>query len=116
MLDILENTEGLLPAEEIFLKLKDELPNVSLSTVYRSLEQLCNNDIVSAVNIEQKKEVHYELAHTHHAHHLICLSCGKVIHLHDCPVHGYADKMGEKHGFNITEHKLDLYGYCPACQ
>ncbi len=116
LLEVLDSTDKLLTAEDLYFQLKKALPELSLSTVYRSLEQLSQNHLVSEVNVENRKETHFELSHTTHAHHLMCLSCGKLVHLEDCPVRDYVEKTGRRHGFNITDHRVDLYGYCSACQ
>ncbi len=116
MLHSLENSEQFLSAEELFNNLKPSIENLSLSTIYRSLEQMQKKGIVSEVAQENRKEVVYELAHDSHAHHLICLSCGKVEHIHECPVEYFENQVQKEYDFKVTNHVLDLYGYCKSCR
>ncbi len=112
----LDHANGFLTAEDIYNELKPTIEHLSLSTIYRSLEQLEKVHLIESVSLENKKEAQYELAHSKHAHHLICLTCGKVIHIHDCPIHDFAKAVSSQHHFKVTSHTLDLYGYCEACQ
>lgn len=116
ILKTLDQADGFLTADDLFMTLKPKIKNLSLSTVYRALDQLEAVKLIESATLENKKEVQYELAHTKHAHHLICLSCGKVIHIHECPVHDFAKSMNNQHHFKVTSHTLDLYGYCEDCQ
>lgn len=116
MLEILDVEHNFLSAEEIYNALKSKSSNLSLSTVYRSMESLIDVGLVAPVNLETSKQTLYELSHTEHAHHLICLNCQKIIHVHGCPVGSYEKQVTKDHGFIVKEHKLELYGYCEACQ
>ncbi len=115
MLEALDTNHNFLSAEDIYLALKDQASNLSLSTVYRSMESLVEVGVVAQVNLETSKQTLYELSHTEHAHHLICLSCNKVIHVHGCPIASYEQQIAKEHNFSVREHKLELYGYCEVC-
>ncbi len=116
MLEMLDNNHNFLSAEAIHQALKNQSSNVSLSTVYRSMESLIDVGLVAPVNLETSKQTLYELSHTEHAHHLICLRCNKIIHVHGCPVSSYEKQVASDYSFRVLEHKLELYGYCKACQ
>ncbi len=115
MLEVLDEDHKFLSAEEIYQSLIEKASNLSLSTVYRSMESLVEVGLVSPVNLETSKQTLYELSHTEHAHHLICMSCQKVIHVHGCPVASYEKQIAKEHQFTVREHKLELYGYCQEC-
>ena len=55
-----------------------KFPNISIATVYRTLEKLANLDILHKSMFEGNK-FRYELAEDdkHHHHHVVCLNCGK---------------------------------------
>lgn len=115
VLEALEQAEGFLTADDIYTSAIEQSVDLSLSTVYRVLEQLTHKHMVSPLTLENQVRTVYELAHDKHAHHLICLSCGKVIHMQHCPVRAYKDKVETDHGFKIEKHTLDFYGYCADC-
>ena len=116
VLNILDGEDGFLSAEDIYLKAKEEDASISLSTIYRILESLSKQDLVETVHVEYSKQVLYEIKHDHHAHHLICLNCHKVIHIEDCPVHDYEAEVAAAYNFEVSNHRLDFYGYCEDCQ
>ena len=116
ILDILKQSNHFLSADDIYMKMKEEDENISLSTVYRVLETFTGKGIVSAVNVEFSKKVLYELSHDTHGHRLICTNCFKVVYVEECPVHRFEDKISEQYDFDIQRHKLDFYGLCSECK
>ncbi len=116
ILQILDQEHAFLSADDIHQRLLKELPKVPISTVYRVLEALTQHALVSSVNVDHKKEMLFELAHEHHAHHLICLTCHQVIHIEECPVESLERSMLTKYGFKIESHSLEFYGHCKTCQ
>lgn len=115
MLDVLYNSKDLLSAEDLFSAIKKRGVSMSLSTVYRILESFTEKGLVTAMTLETSKQVRYEITHTHHGHHLICLACNKVIHVEGCPLEDYEEKLAKKHRFQIDDHTLNFYGYCETC-
>ncbi len=101
-------TEARVPltAESIF-EMSDE---ISLSTVYRIVEKLCEKGIVSKKTIQDSDRFYYELTGGHHRHYAICLGCGEMKSVNICPMH-----TPEVSDFTVTGHKLEIYGYCGKC-
>jgi Fur family ferric uptake transcriptional regulator len=106
IVNILLNAEIPLCAEEIFRASE----NMSLSTVYRTLELLCERGVAKKENILDGDKMFYELADGKHRHYAVCLGCGELRHIDVCPVHD-----ASVNGFTVTGHKLELYGYCKDC-
>ena len=116
VLDVMSSTDQFLSAEAIHAIVDTKKRPVSLSTVYRILETFKAVGIVSSVSLENAKEERFELSHEHHAHHLICTSCERVIHVHGCPLDHYEKSLQKTHDFTIEDHRLDFYGLCKACR
>jgi Fur family transcriptional regulator, ferric uptake regulator len=116
VLEILDSSEHFMSAEEISHAFKDDAHRLPLSTIYRVLESLVRHDLVHELNLDHRNIKLYEIAHKHHAHHLICVECDKVIHLEKCPVHVFEEELKETYGFKMQHHSLDFYGVCEACQ
>lgn len=99
------------------IQLKEVLPqNVSLSTIYRALDTFLGKGLIQKVSLQDSNTVYYEKTDHGHCHHLICTNCGKVVHLHECPLDLYEKSIGTHSGFKIETHELNLYGLCPECQ
>jgi len=75
VLDVLEDY-GHVTLEEIEKHTKTKFPTLSLSTIYRNINEMVKKEILSEVKIANKKE-YYEITKENHAH-LICLKCGKI--------------------------------------
>lgn len=102
----LEQADKPLSAEELLQKCE----KMSLSTVYRNLERLCELGAVEKQTLAKDGRGVYELVSGEHAHYAICLSCHEKIYLHHCPL-----QDPELEGFTVTGHKIEVYGYCAKC-
>lgn len=99
-----------LDASEIFLLAKEEIPKISLSTVYRAIGLLRELGIVSANDLGED-HCHYEVQARKH-HHCICLGCGKVIEI---PSAAAIKALTDRSCFEVVEAKVELTGYCRQC-
>ena len=107
VLDILENAPSPLSAENIYEKVSE----MSLSTVYRTLEKLCEKNIISKHTIQDSDKLYYEIIRNSHRHYAICLGCQSMKYVDVCPVH-----TANIDNFTVTGHKLEIYGYCDKCR
>ena len=89
--------------------------NYAVSTIYRILTAFEENHFVEKSNFIGDGTVMYEWTGGKHTHYATCLECHKRIALKHCPFeHLHLEEdMGN---FLITEHKLELYGYCKECK
>lgn len=98
----------------IFEHLRQEIPNVSLATVYRNLNQLTDSGNL-------KKLTAYDGTtrfdhNTHNHYHFICIQCNKV---YDVPCDVAADldqKVAEVTGLKVLNHEISFQGICHECQ
>ncbi len=116
IIDILENGNELLSAQQIYDKLRESKVRVNLSTVYRSLEKLTEYNIINKVSLDKEKQALYEYNREIHHHFLICKNCNKIKTIYSCPLEDYEVNLEKKTNFLITGHKIEFYGYCKECQ
>ncbi len=116
ILEILEKQAQPVAAEQIFMELNRYDLSTSMSTVYRELDSLVNNNLALKIKINESNKALYEYNRMIHKHYLVCLGCKKMISLDMCPLKTYEEKLQEQTHFIITDHKLNIYGYCPECQ
>lgn len=107
VMKILSSSAAPLTAENIF----ERVEGISLSTVYRIVERLCEKGIVSKKTIQDSDRFYYEIIGGHHRHYAICLDCGEMKYVNICPMH-----TPSIDGFTVTGHKLEIYGYCDECK
>ncbi len=109
ILAVLQSSKLPMSAEEIYTHTKD----MSLSTVYRTMELFCEKGIVQSETIRNSPEKYYTLKDQSHCHYAICLGCNEIRYVDVCPVHEHGLDISD---FQITGHKLELYGYCDKCK
>ncbi len=101
-----------LTAEEIHRRVRRGGRRIGLATVYRTLDACARAGVVEPVRVGDGA-VRYGLASDHHDH-LICLGCGTWDALEPCLVPSVPKRVTP--GFRVTGHRLEVYGYCRACQ
>lgn len=116
ILDIFAESDRPLPAEEVFLLLKEKHISVNLSTIYRTLEILAEKELLAKVSIAGDSRTLYEYNRQVHRHYLVCMGCKKIVAIHHCPLEAYEKSLAEETQYAIAGHRLDVYGYCPECR
>jgi Fur family peroxide stress response transcriptional regulator len=101
-------------ADQIFETVRERLPSLSRTTVYRVLEALV--DVGAARRVLHPDAVARFDPVTHRHHHLVCERCGALVDLDDEAVAriGLPDTGGM--GFEITDYSISFTGICATCQ
>ncbi len=100
-----------LSAEDIYRLLLSENLEIGLATVYRVLTQFEQAGILSRNYFETGKAV-FELNEGSHHDHLVCIDCGRVEEFQDDEIEKRQHEIADKHGFEIVDHTLAIYGRC----
>lgn len=112
----LEAVECPVTAEKIFLGLKKQGKEISLSTVYRILGTLVKKEIAQRTGSDENGRAMFELNRHIHRHYLVCLGCHKMIPVEHCPLGELEKRLERETGFSVTGHSLEIYGYCADCR
>ena len=115
----LENQDKHLSADDVYDLLRNQHSDIGLATVYRSLELLCELEILQKVDFGDgcsRYEIGTSEPDTHQHHHLICQKCGKVTEFSEDMLDELESVVSKKFGFKITDHQVKLIGYCKECQ
>lgn len=108
-----------LTVDGVCAALERENEKIGRSTVYRYLEALVSEGMISRFAPEEGKSVNYRFIGSgcgDDCHfHLICTECGKVSHTHCHEMESLLSHMASEHGFKINEKKTVLYGVCEKC-
>lgn len=116
ILSLLEEEGGPLTAGEIYARAVRRQPNLAKSTVYRNLEAMQARGEVVRGRLENG-ESFYGAAHGHgHRHYMICKGCNRMLDLPACPLASMEREIEETAGFAVTEHVVQIYGYCAECR
>jgi len=114
ILEVLERSDTHLDAEAIHDRVKQQDPDVSLATVYRTLALLKQMGLVEAHSLGTDRSRYESAGETPH-YHFSCLRCGKVIEF-DTPLVAQVEQMlSEREGVHVTGAHLHIVGYCAEC-
>jgi Fe2+ or Zn2+ uptake regulation protein len=114
IMEIFEEKPGPHTAQEIFNMAKRKSAKIDFSTIYRNLELLSSLNIVNKLIISSGV-CHFELQKVGHHHHIICKGCGEMKEIDICPFSSTDEDKLRALGFEPTEHRFDIYGYCSKC-
>jgi len=115
ILEILTQGQLHLTAHQIYERLRERLPAVNPSTVYRALERLAQAGEISVSDMGQGAAV-YEAVGGERHHHLVCQGCGAVLTIGDEVVHGLFQQIERENNFRVATNHLILFGRCTECQ
>ena len=111
VLEVLRSSCDHPTADIIFERVREEIPNISLGTVYRNLGQLKDEGFITVVESSDTK-VHYEGNLTDHIHFL-CKKCHNITDVWcKSPVPSQLAKMG----LQVESQKTVYYGVCKNCR
>lgn len=117
VVDVLARASGPMSAAE----LDEELGDVPLSSIYRTLSVLEDAGVV-VNHLGAKGLTRFELAEwlMGHHHHLVCIDCGSVSDI-DIPsskeenVRSLVSEIAALASFSATDHALEIEGRCARC-
>lgn len=115
---LFENKHKHLNAEDIYLLIREKSPEISLATVYRTLELFSELKIIQKLHFGDSV-TRYEISSeedSHHHHHLICLKCGGVEEINEDWLGFIEDRVEKEYGFEIIDHRLIFQGICKHCK
>lgn len=101
-------------ADEVFSRVRQDVPGISLATVYKSLETLVGCGLATKLTYGDGS-ARYD-GRTDDHHHLRCLVCGCVVDLSGrVDDREVARLEAAAEGFHVTGYRLELTGYCRTC-
>ena len=82
---------------------------ISIATVYRTVKLVEAAGIIAKHDFKGGKARYEELSESHHDH-LIDIKTGEIIEFVDEEIEKLQNKVAEKYGYRLVDHKLELYG------
>ncbi len=115
VLQVLEAGPHHLSPSEVYERAKQLHPALGLTTVYRTLELLTELGSLRATYMGDSSQRFHQSGEGHHDH-CVCSACGTVVEIAECHLAAVVELIGEKTGFQVEGHFLELYGTCPDCR
>lgn len=109
-----KSTRALTPVE-VFDIARKKYRALGLVSVYRTLEKLEELHLVQRVHQPQGCQA-FIAESSKHEHLLLCQSCGQATFFEGDDLETLIKGISKKTGYQISEHWLQLFGLCQACQ
>lgn len=115
ILEAVEVANDHISADEIYSRVCARYPHINISTVYRTLELLKEQGLVTETDMGDRRVRYHSIRKGHH-HHLVCQSCGCVIDLDEVALLPLKDTLLREYGFNADLKHLAIFGHCSKCR
>jgi Fe2+ or Zn2+ uptake regulation protein len=108
--DVLVQRRDHPTAEEVFLRSKQRMPEISLATVYNCLDALVRSGLVKQVQLDRGASRFCPNMHEHC--HFHCEQCGGIF---DIDLDRSTVPIPVPRGFRASQFDLSIRGSCPEC-
>jgi Fur family transcriptional regulator, peroxide stress response regulator len=115
VLTVLAESDEHPSAEQIYERVRVDLPMTSLATVYKTVDLLKEMGEVLELGFGDDSNRFDGRRPTPHPH-LICVRCKRIVDPDVDVLDRWADELGSRTGYQILSHRLDFLGVCPECQ
>lgn len=115
ILEVLEESQKHLDAEDIHDRVKAHDPRVGLATVYRTLTLLKAVGLVKEHSLGEEHG-HFETVQEVPHYHFSCIRCRKVIEFEAPAVTETVQTLIDREGVQVVDVHLSLTGYCSNCR
>ena len=105
--EILSNSKDHPDVDELHKRVAEVDKKISIATVYRTVKLFEEAGILTKHDFKTGK-ARYELNDDHN--HLIDIKTGEIIEFVDDEINHLQQKIAEKYGYTLVDHKLELYG------
>jgi len=95
--------------DELYNRVSKIDSKISIATVYRTVKLFEEFGILTKHEFKGDKARYEELNESHHDH-LIDVKSGEIIEFVDQEIEKLQKKIAEKYGYDLVDHKLELYG------
>ena len=106
---IMSDSQDHPDVDELYKRASKIDSKISIATVYRTVKLFEEAGIVTKHDFKGGKARYEELNESHHDH-LIDIKTGEIIEFVDQEIEKLQQKVADKYGYKLVDHKLELYG------
>jgi len=111
---ILARSEGHPSVEDIYKRLQDDFPTMSLATVYRNVMLIKSLGEVLEIGFPDGSN-RYDGNKPYPHPHVICIKCKKIVDPDLDSLDEMKKEVALETNFRILNHRLDFFGICSDC-
>ena len=106
---VMSEAEDHPDVDELYNRVTKIDSKISIATVYRTVKLFEDAGILAKHEFKGGKARYEEISESHHDH-LIDVKTGEIIEFVDDEIEKLQKKVAEKYGYELVDHKLELYG------
>ena len=106
---VMSEAEDHPDVDELYKRVTKIDSKISIATVYRTVKLFEEVGILAKHDFKGGKARYEEISESHHDH-LIDVKTGEIIEFVDDEIEKLQKKVAEKYGYELVDHKLELYG------
>ncbi len=106
---VLSESEDHPDVEAVYRRASELDPKVSIATVYRTVRLFEEAGILDRHDFGDGRARYEEVPQEHHDH-LIDVRSGRVLEFQDEEIERLQERIAERLGFKLVDHRLELYG------
>lgn len=114
VVELARRQQGHFTAESVHREIVRTLPTVSMVSVYRALETLCEHGLAACTELGGPA-AEYEWTEGRPHHHLICQGCGARQELPDAEMDWLRARLQARYRFRASIGHFAIFGRCSAC-
>ena len=95
--------------DELYTRVSKIDTKISIATIYRTVKLFEEAGILTKHDFKGGKARYEEMRESHHDH-LIDVKTGEIIEFVDDEIEKLQKKVAYKYGYELVDHKLELYG------
>lgn len=107
--------DGHFTAADLVVDARRRHPGIGRATIFRALDLFASLELVERVDLPGGDHAYVACEPVHH-HHAICTGCGRSLDVDDFGLTRVLNEIGDRSGFRVTDHRLEIFGLCAACQ
>ncbi|MEX0658886.1 MAG: Fur family transcriptional regulator [Egibacteraceae bacterium] len=113
VLEALRERPDAVTAQDLHMELRQAGESIGLTTIYRTLTALADAGFLDTFTRETEQA--FRLCGDVHHHHLVCETCNRVEEIAADEVERWVSEVASRRGYQVTGHRADIFGVCPAC-
>jgi len=102
-------------AEEVFARIQERTHSANIATVYRTLELLVEEGLVSRIDLGEGRVIYSTYQHGPHIH-LLCRQCGQVLDANQEMLSVLNLQLLSEYKFAADLQHISVLGLCSDCQ
>ena len=106
---VMSESEDHPDVDELYKRVSKIDSRISIATVYRTVKLFEEAGILTKHDFKGGKARYEAIVESHHDH-LIDIKTGEIIEFVDEEIEKLQKKVADKYGYNLVDHKLELYG------